>query len=404
MSIGDALLRANPRYELVLLDRLGQDERSLVEEQAGDGPPPYGLLRPARPDALEPRVVSTDTALLFLTLQEPGPCPAYVRRGLGGRLDSTLGRLVVEGILEVAGQDGFRSGLGAWLPMAPAGDGASNRNASLSVEALRYGAALLTFADLPPELLAARLYMYGRAPATTALRRRLPSNAAVADWLGLRSAGLGSTLRSAWREARPAEGSPWRSWSPRRSLPHRPHPVSFKLYISPTLETTARALAAAASGLADAEGCLGFKIGRSVEGLLRPDKMVAYFETLDALNEGAAAVQEAAAGCQPQGVPFTAAVTGDGLLSWAIDPPRRLRDGGPGRMSWRSWVTGRLADHLLSSRLAARQLPPADPAPGDPAPVDPPAWQAALARLALDGVDPATWVPDPALFDYAAAG
>jgi hypothetical protein len=91
-------------------------------------------------------------------------------------------------------------------------------------------------------------------------------------------------------------------------------------------------------------------------------------------------------------VPFTAGVTDDGLLSWAIDPPHRPTDRA-GRSSWRTWVSMRLAEYLLDARAVGS---------GGPAGAAP--WQAALARLALDGVDTASWVPDPRLFDYAAAG
>ena len=101
MLIGEAVLRANPGYELVLLDRLEQAERQVIAEEAGGHDIPYGLLRPVDGSDLHPRVVSTDTALLFLTLAVPGPCPAYVRDRSGERLTSSLCRLVLDGIIEV---------------------------------------------------------------------------------------------------------------------------------------------------------------------------------------------------------------------------------------------------------------------------------------------------------------
>ena len=133
-------------------------------------------------------------------------------------------------------------------------------------------------------------------------------------------------------------------------------------------------------GLADAPGVLGFKIGKTVDGVARPDKMVAYFSSLDDLHGGADRIHDEARGCRPHGVPFTAGVTDDGLLSWAIDPPR-----GPGGTGHHAIVV-ELADMGLD---AARRLPHrrslerrgrAPEAGGE-------AWQVALARLQLDGVD-----------------
>jgi hypothetical protein len=403
MLIGDAVLRSNRRYRLVPLDHLGQEDRLLAED--GGAGLTYGLLQPAAGSGLEPRAVSTDTALLLFTLRKAGRCPEYVRRALGDRLDRTLGRLIMDGILEVEVEGTFRSGWPGWAPFAggwapfaggwaPFADGAPSsvpaRTAQLSVAALRHGQALLSVADVPVELVASRLYMYGRLPVTPRLRRTLPSDAAVARSLGIRSSRVAATLRTAWRQDPVAEASPWRSWRPRGSAGHASRRRTYKLYISPTIEGLAEACAVVASELAGARGVVGFKVARTVEGLVRPDKLVAYFDDLDALHDGAARVREAAGSCAPQGVPFTAAVTADGLLSWAIDPPRSGGRGGGTPVSWRSWVTERLAEHLVAARgEASREAEP---------------WQVALARVALDGVDPATWMPELEIFDRATAG
>lgn len=388
MLIGEAVLRSNPGYELVLLDRLEPHERKRITEEADGRQVPYGLLRPAADSGLEPRVVSVDTALLFMTLAVPGPCPEYVRAGLGDRLAAGLGRLVLDGILQVEVDGQFRSGASGWAPLAPNRQEGrrGGRTAELSEEAIRYGHGLVSLAPVPPELLATRLYMYGRRPVTPALRRLV-----TPEWL---QADASSTLRRAWREVPPSSpDSPWRSWQPRRPGGRQPRaPVSFKLYVSPTTESLPVGVAAIATALADARGVTGFKVGRTVDGVTRPDKMVAYFSSLEDLHEGARRVREQAAACRPHGVPFTAGITDDGLLSWAIDPPHRSTDRGS-RSSWRTWVTMRLAEYLLDARAGGSGGPGA----GD-------AWQVALARLALDGVDTASWVPDPLLFDYAAAG
>lgn len=390
MLIGEAVLRSNPGYELVLLDRLEPHERERIAEEADGRHAPYGLLRPAPASGLEPRVVSSDTALLFLTLAVPGPCPEYVRTALGDHVDSALGRLVLDGILEIQVDGVFRSGAAGWASVAANGQASrgGGRTAELSVEAVRYGEALVAIASMPVEVVAARLYMYGRRPVTPALRRQLLPQAIVGD--------TSEALRRSWIETPPtAPDSPWRSWQPRR-LGGRPRSsVSFKLYVSPTAETLPAALAAAATALAEAPGLTGFKVGRTVDGVARPDKMVAYFSSLEDLHEGARRLRDHLGDCRPHGVPFTAGVTDDGLLSWAIDPPRstdRAR-----RSSWRTWVTMRLAEYLLDARAGAGSDGGRDGLDtGEP-------WHIALDRLALDGVDTTSWIPEPRLFDYAAA-
>jgi hypothetical protein len=79
-------------------------------------------------------------------------------------------------------------------------------------------------------------------------------------------------------------------------------------------------------------------------------------------------------------VPFTGPVTGDGLLSWGIDPPRgsgaeALRGG----RSWRARLTTQLAASLVAARRQG-------------------CGAAAAARFAVErirraGVDPDTWAP-----------
>ena len=389
MLIGEAVLRANPAYVLVPLDRLTPVERQAVTEEATGQRGPYGLVRPAPETSLEPRIVSTDTALLFLTLAVPGPCPEYIRSGLGEQATSTIGRLVLDGILQVEVDGEFRSGAAGWAPLAPVAMGhRSGRIAALSEEAVRYGQTLLELGALPADLVATRLYMYGRRPVTPVLCRQVAAD----DPLG----GASAILRARWIEQPPAStDSPWRSWRPRHPPAGRAgSSPTFKLYVSPTTETLPEAVRAVATALADAPGVLGFKVGRTVDGVARPDKLVAYFVSLDELHDGAERVRAMAEACRPHGVPFTADVTDDGLLSWAIDPPRNLPGSGHRTMasSWRTWVSTRLADYLL------------DATAGDPARVGGEPWRVALERLQLDGVDTERWVPGPRIFDGAAAG
>jgi len=95
------------------------------------------------------------------------------------------------------------------------------------------------------------------------------------------------------------------------------------------------------------------------------------------MQEAAGVLGRSLRGCPAQGVPFTADVGGNGLLSCGVDPP-------PGDVaaSWRSWITKRLADSLTTRRGTGR---------GE-------LVTAALADLRLAGVDPDLWRPTAEFF------
>jgi hypothetical protein len=376
-------LRANPDYELVLLDRLGAGERELVGEVDEDV---YGVLRPRDNTHLEARTVSADTALLFLSLAEPGPLPAYARARLAApEIEQAIGRLVLDGVLELEHDGVFVGGAGAAAALLPErSEGGSGRIGSLSMAALRYGQEL---GSLEEPLVAMRMYLYGRLPASPALRERLPDEDAVAAWLGIDGGGsTEAALASGWSEVpRPDDGRAyWRSWRPRGASAR--HGSNFKLYVSPGLEGLPDALAAVAETLRGAPGLSAFKVGRDVDGICRPDKLVVYFDRLDDLHSAATTLHERLDGCPPHGVPFTAAIDRDGLLSWGSDPPRA--PGGEPAGSWRLWIAERLAEYLARARREGGALEPS---------------RFALERLGLAGVDADTWAPRSGIWPVSGA-
>jgi hypothetical protein len=378
-----APLRANPGYELVLLDRLGGAERELVGEVDEDV---YGVLRPRDGARLEARTASADTALLFMTLADPGPLPTYARARLAAsELEAAIGRLVLDGVLELEHEGKFVSGAAAAAALLPErSEGGRGRIGALSMAALRYGQEL---GPLEEPLVAMRMYLYGRLPVSPALRRRWPDEGAVAAWLGIDRGGARAALAEGWTEAPEPEDGPayWRSWRPRGAGSR--HGSNFKLYVSPGLDGLPDALAAVAEALRGAPGLSGFKIGRDAGGICRPDKLVVYFDRLDDLHEGATALRERLDGCPPHGVPFTAAIDRDGLLSWGSDPPRA--PGGEPAGSWRLWIAERLAEYLARARREGGALEP---------------WRFALERLGLAGVDANTWAPRSGIWPAAEPG
>ena len=159
-----ATLRANPRYELVLFDRLPQPQQQLLDGLQND-PDFYGILRPVPPSRLGPKSVDQATALLFLTLQTPGRLPAYVKSSFGAETHQAVATLVLDGILEVERAGQFVSGVDAYGTIyeqrAPAA--AQGTIARLSLEAIQY-AQMLGIEDSLK--LSARMYFYNRQPVT----------------------------------------------------------------------------------------------------------------------------------------------------------------------------------------------------------------------------------------------
>jgi hypothetical protein len=377
-------LRSSPCHELVLYDRLPEAARSALAELARD-PGFYGVLRHRDTAAL--KSVDRDTALLFHTLREPGPLPAYVRAQLGETAPRLISRLVADGVLEIERGGAFVSGPAALADLGGAAGDAGNRSgegriAAISVAALRYGQSL-PLDD--PSLLAWRLYSYNRQPLTPAWRRRLPNAAAVERWLGIDRGGAHrKLLDGAWS---PLSMDGWLCWQSRSRSTETGHAggPTWKLYVSPRPEALAESFGEVLAALTAARAAQ-FKVGRDAGGLLRPDKIVSYFPSWERLAEAAGAVLERLDGVPAQGVPFTAEVGGAGLVSWGVDPPDAERSTlGGGRESWRVWVAQRLAWSLLAARGESGTEP----------------WRFALDRIRLEGVDTATWAPSAALWKSA---
>ena len=288
----------------------------------------------------------------------------------GGRLDDLLVRLVLDGVLEVEADGEFVSGPHAQrvLNLDP-GQGGRGPLAALSIEAVRYGEAL---GDLSVPELTDRLYGFGHRPPTLRQRRSY-RGAGAEDHPWLSSHPVQSALERSWSVA--SVSPHWIMWRPRTNTTDGGQ-GTFKLYVSPASDDLADAFAAAAEVLGDGTGVKGFKVGRGLAGLNRPDKLVAYFSRLDDLQAGATRLRTRLEGCAVHGVPFTAEVTPNGLLSWGADRPRR--SGARGQGSWRFWISSRLALHLDTARKA----------PGSGSLSD-----FALARLRLEGVDTNAWAP-----------
>jgi hypothetical protein len=378
-SILDGVFRFSPAYGVKLFDRLPADQQDLLKELTQD-PDFYGVLLPSVPGARAIKSVCRDTALLLHTLREPGPLPRYLNEVLGDTTNQTIAELVLDGVLEMEHQGRFVSGSEAysliyWSEAAGAPQGVLAR---LSQEALEY-AQLLAIDDIPR--LSARLYFYNRIPVTARWSRRLSSEEEVSSFIGISEPSNQKRLQRGWKGMKgsmPYTG--WFQWQSRRvKAEHRGRRHGYKLYVSPVPEAAPDAFRAALEVLEEAPAHY-FKIGCDASGLLRPDKLVLYFSDYEPLEKAARDIAGLLRGCVAQGVPFTAAITEDGLLSWGADPPaEKTTLSWQEKESWRLWITNRLAVALVSARENC------------PASLQP--WQFALERLRLERVDTTNWAP-----------
>lgn len=359
-------LRSNPAYEVVVFDRLAPELQARLKEFRSD-PNFYGVLR--RRTSTEPaKAVDRETALLFLTLREAGPLPAYALD-----VESNTGRsiagLVADGVLEVEIAGRFVSGTAALDAVAPrARSFVANRISNISEDALRYAQAL-PIDD--PAVMAQRIYAYNRLPVTPQWRNGVPKILLQAR----------AELEQNWQA--PKASLYWTFWNSRVTAKFGSELPTFKLYISPMPETLRENGFGAIVSSLTACGAFQFKVGAGEAGLLRPDKIVAYFSDFDALSDASARIADRLRGMPAHGVPFTAEITGDGLVSWGVDPPRNGRTPWNETRSWREWVSQRLATAIVEGRSASAREP----------------WRFALERLEIEGVDTGRWIPRALMFE-----
>ncbi len=379
--------RSSPALDLKRLDELPPEQQTAFGELRKDNDF-YGLLVPRVAGRTSIKSVGQQTAHLFASLATPSRLfelddPAY-------RED--IIDLVLDGILEIEIGGAFCSGADAFRIVASQLPDAIERGriATLSREALQHAEDLST-RDVA--LLASALYSYNRIPRTRAWNARFPDAAGV-----LRAIGSEDILKRHWiRSENPPAWISWRSIVPVQT----PAPLTWKLYVSPHPSHVADAFGALVRVLAEIPGTQ-MKIGMDAAGLLRPDKIVAYFTSRDDLDTAARALAVELKGCPAHGVPFTAAfgtpasspadqaasrrpAFHDGLLSWAIDPPDSERPlSWLDRESWRLWIAKSLATALALAKGSQKQV------------VEP--WRFAVERVRRHGVDVDTWTPADTLW------
>jgi hypothetical protein len=242
------------------------------------------------------------------------------------------------------------------------------RTQHLSLTALRMAAS---GGAHDSSLVAHRLYRYGTVPRGPAIERDFGPDDDPMAVLGMTIGGRTRRLLEAAYDPTALPG--WYSFA----RTGRPAPISAacKLYVSPRPEALADAFPRIVHEIVECD-VRSFKVGRGIEGLLRPDKIILYFDDRAHLEETGRLLERSLCGCPVQGVPFSAQLGVSGLLSSGVDPPLAH-----GATSWRAWITTRLAASLTELRALPRDA----------------AVASALSRIRRAGVDEA-WVPSADAF------
>ena len=360
------LFRSSPFIELKRLDDLTAEQRERFRELEND-PEFYGLFVPKPPLTMNLKSVTRPAAELFQSLATPSHLD----------VNDDVIDMLLDGILEIENGDGFVFGADAF-PMICA------RHPEREPRDLGWR-ALLHAQDLETndtQALTMALYFYNRIPASPFWTTRFANRDAILAYVGADRGTLRTLLDREWIAS---TSNGWLSWSSKSRTARTAAEVTYKLYVSPRPERMRDAFEIVVRVLSGFPGTQ-FKIGDSAAGLLRSDKFVLYFKTRNELDEAAAELRRELAGCDAQGVPFTAGLDDHGLLSWGMDPPENDRalqwlwnD------SWRLWLVKRLGAAISIAKLART-----------PNALEP--WRFAIERARRHGVDVETWTPSASLW------
>ena len=369
---------SSPALELKRIHELPPEQQAALAELQRDDDF-YGVLVPRVRGAASLKSVGRAAAELILSVATPSTLDA--NRFADDAWRNDVIDLVLDGILEIEHDGHFVSGADAFAHLECGAVASSFERAgdaaALHIDALRHAEALAT---RDAALLTSALYSYNRLPRTRAWAARFPDRESVLAHLG-----ENALLDRHW--IRPTATSGWISWQRRAPRAGETNAVTWKLYVSPRPEQIRDAFHALVRVLAGIDGAQ-MKIGPDAAGLLRPDKLVAYFHTREELDDAARALAAELRGCPAHGVPFTARVDDDALLSWGADPPDSERAlSWLDRESWRLFVARTLAHAMSIAKQAA--MPAVAP------------WQFAVERAHRHGIDVTTWAPSPALWSNA---
>ncbi|MCF0041409.1 hypothetical protein [Dyadobacter fanqingshengii] len=370
--------RSNPAFELIEQGNLNQQELHALADLSQD-PEFFGVFRRKHTEAAgSAKLAYKEVALLFYFLRNAGGLPQYFKSGYDDEVNLTMAKLILEGIFEIRVEQRFYSGSAAQHFIYEFQEQGRNRQhplLELSSGAIRYAVQLN---EVDTTSLASKLYAYNTVPLLFMPANALKTFEEVEAFLRIgKNEPLTQELLKNWNKHEPDRKYSWISWSRKQNRRHdvRLEPT-YKIYISPVLEELPAVFEKAVRVLTGSDA-FSFKIGMNREGLLRPDKFVAYFTEFDHLITAADRLGPVLKAHKAQGVPFTASLDDAGMLSWGMDSASdeilKNREGG----SWRAAVTEKLAASIsLSKTEKLNQEESVD---------------FVLKKMMLEGVDTTTW-------------
>ena len=372
------IFRSNPNYELIKFENLSEKEQLKLANLKQD-PDFYAILFPKK-NGLTMKAVNYDTARLFLKMSKAGRLPNYLNEFDNIIQNKSIIQLVLDNVLEIDGSEGFVSGIDAYSTLYRDVDTsfkiANHIRTSLSVNALKYGQNLC-LSD--PIELSKRLYFYNRIPVSSAWKKELSTTEKVASYLGISVDGKSRTiLNEYWKFDQYTTNQDWFFfYANDQCIAHNSY-TGYKLYISPHPKYLKEVFFDAIR-IFSKNRISSFKVGNNIYGILRPDKMVAYFSNFKDLKSTSAQLHDVLVRVPAHGVPFTAYLDNQGLISWGVDPPHNMKLLPWEGLSWRRWLTNHLASSIIQATNSNCHLEP---------------WKFALQRIKLEGIDPISWIPN----------
>lgn len=371
--------RSNASYALIELSNFNRSEQKALAGLSADKDV-YGVFKPlASGEQLNYKVAYKDVALLFYFLQQPSQIPAYLKNTFDDDINTTLAKLVLDGILEIRTAKGFVSGAASqemiYKTRSTQHSTDLSHIAQLSYNAIRYG---LELDYLDSKNISTRLYCYNTAPRSFEEDYQLNTVNEVEEYLRVgNKSKFGRLLEKNWHYQPATESYPWLNWTRNSSAKtDSENNSTYKIYISPPIGYLPEVFENSVKILTSTKA-FSFKTGSNLKGLLRPDKYVVYFNSYDDLLEAAAKLVSQLKGMRAQGVPFTGQLDDSGLISWGVDPPGNDVLQNLEGASWRATVIAKITAAILQTKSESL---------AENASVD-----FIINKISLEGIDPFAW-------------
>lgn len=346
--------RLNPVFAVKPVAELTEKQRTSFRRILS-GKNVYSLLHAPRGEKLSVKALNRELTEFLEHLAEPrkmSDLPPRFTEDAGKEMERLIVQLVLDDVLEIAVDGAFISGMeavnAALSPAVGAAGGAETEGTNdirhISKTAIEFA---LRSPYKHPRDIAWILYNFNRIPMHRGHRRRLPDEKAVLRFLDLNEDGSWPGMSKAIRPISPERNDEgeytafyqvWRSWRIGRRKKGK-ETLGYKVYVSPLLDDLPAVFKLMREKLADC-GAHAMKTGRVTSGLLRADKLIAYFRDISLALAFARELLGETASLEGHGVPFTYQLEGGGgMVSVGVDPPGAFGI----ENSWRRYVTDKLA-------------------------------------------------------------